>query len=336
MLTLNRKALKHFLTGIVTALISTLVVLLLLEAYVRIFYPEIKTVGTSRELVIDNRFGVTPGLRPLSAGLCDGVLFSVDALGFWKYSGKSRGGQPGWLLLGDSVTMGIGVDPDSTFSGRVSTMSSNVQILNPSWLGYSSSDYVAVATALLHNEASSPPRPVIRHVTLFWTLNDVYSNFEIALSPGTQVREYGSFFYLALKRYFRAYEWLKLSLYDRSRDYFQFDKNFYRTGDPRLTRSLSDLDSLKRLCRAKGIQFDVVLLPYEYQLRQREPNSLAPQAILTSALDSMGVTRYDSTPMFLAVAQNSKLLYQFGDGIHFSKKGHEVMAGYLRDIFHVH
>ncbi len=335
MLTLNRKGLKYFLAGIVTALMSTLVVLLLLEAYVRIFYPEIKTVGTSRELVIDNRFGVTPGLRPLSAGLCDGVLFSVDALGFWKYSGNARTEQPGWLLLGDSVTMGIGVDPDSTFSGRVAAMTSNVRILNPSWLGYSSSDYVAVATALLRNENLSPRKPTIQHLTLFWTLNDVYSNFNIALSPGTEVREYGSFFYLALKRYFRAYEWLKTCFYDRSRDYFEFDKTFYHTGDPRFVRALSDLDSLKRLCNAKGVQFDVVLMPYEYQLRQRESSSFAPQALLASALDSMRVQHFDSTPMLVDAAQNSKALYQFGDGIHFSKRGHELIARYICGVFHV-
>ncbi len=316
--------------GVNIAVVSGM--LLLLEICVRIFCPEIRPLGTSRELAIDERFGHSPGLRPMMTGFCDGVEVTVDAVGFWKYSTEPRGDVDAWLLLGDSVTMGIGIEPDSTFSGRIAADCRRSRILNPSWIGYSSADYVAVVSALLLSNAVPEVQSRIHHVTIFWTLNDVYSNRDIGLQPGAQIREFGSTIYLFLKEHYRTYEWLKNVFFDRPKEYFEFDNAFYHEGDPRLSAALSDLDSLRKICEIARARLDVVLMPYEYQLRSKDKSVLAPQSILSHELDSLGIRYHDATPALAASVQNSKLLFRYGDGIHFSSRGHEVMSKYLRAI----
>jgi len=312
---------------------TTLVILFLLEVYVRLAHPDIQSAGIARNLVIDPGYGSSARLRPGATGRSDGVLFTVDDLGFWQYSAKLDTALSDWLLLGDSVTMGIGVDPDSTFAGKLARVCSRFRILNPSWVGYSSADYIAVASAFLHDKTFPGLTAKIQHVTVCWTLNDVYSSCTVGLPPGTTVRNYGSTFLVWLKQHYRTYIWLKSIFFDRPKDYFEFDRKFYQKDDPHLVAALADLDSLKRLCATAGVDLDVMFLPYEYQLRPGNKSSLVPQAIVFQALDSLGIRYYDTTPIFTASSLSSKSLYRFGDGIHFSSRGHDVLFNYLHKIF---
>jgi lysophospholipase L1-like esterase len=326
---------NRFFRFVVVAGVNIAVVfgmLLLLEVCVRVFCPDIKPLGTSRDLALDGRFGNSPGLRPLTTGTCDGTQVAVDALGFWKYSTETRGDVDSWLFLGDSVTMGIGIEPDSTFSGRIAAVLRQSRILNPSWIGYSSADYVAVVSALLLRNAIPELKSGIHHVTIFWTLNDVYSNYDIGLLPGAQVREFGAGFYTFIKKHYRTYEWLKNMFFDRPKEYFEFDRKFYHQGDPHFTAAVADLDSIRKICAATGTRLEVVLMPYEYQLRSKNMSLLEPQKVLSHALDSLDIRHYDATPTLAAPGQDIRLLFRYGDGIHFSSRGHEVMSKYIREM----
>ncbi len=333
MLSQGKNKILHIAGLIILDLGITLAILLLLEVYVRLVHPDIQPAGTARNLVIDPGFSNSARLRPGAVGRSDGVLFTVDNLGFWQYSVKSDSAQSGWLLLGDSVTMGIGIDPDSTFAGRLAGGCPYFRILNPSWVGYSSADYVAVASALLRDQAIPELTGKIQHVTICWTLNDVYSNCAVSLPPGTTVRNLGSAFLVWLKQNYRTYIWLKSMFFDRPHDYFEFDRKFYQAGDPHLVAAIADLDSLKRLCGSAGAALDVVFLPYEFQLRSGNRSSRFPQTSVFQALDSLGIRYSDSTPIFTGSSLSSKSFYRFGDGIHFSKCGHEVLFNYLRQVY---
>jgi lysophospholipase L1-like esterase len=69
----------------------------------------------------------------------------------------------------------------------------------------------------------------------------------------------------------------------------------------------------------------VYLLPYEYQLRKGIKN---PQQLFSEALKSHNIPVNDLAPAF-AKQGNIKSLYLYGDGIHFSEKGHRVVAEFL-------
>jgi hypothetical protein len=53
-----------------------------------------------------------------------------NALGGWNYKKQIADSLHKWLLLGDSVTMGIGIDNDSTFAGIMDKSFRDVNRIN--------------------------------------------------------------------------------------------------------------------------------------------------------------------------------------------------------------
>lgn len=276
---------------------------------------------------MDSLYGNLQGLRPLARGLSDGEESSVDALGFWKYAARPDSLADGWLLLGDSAAMGIGVEPDSTFAGRLAARWPGWRILNASWIGYSSAGYLNVARALLADHRTSVRQtPVIRRVTLFWTLNDVYSRVDVGGPPGQVVREHGSSVLKWVRRYCRAYAWLKRLVFDRPK--------VCRRDDPRFVAALGDVVGLKALCDSAGVRMEIFLLPYEFQLRQTDSASFQPQRLLSQVLDSLTIAWYDPATTLRDAPGDPGGLYRFGDGIHFSPRGHLDIFSYLEGALH--
>lgn len=306
-----------------TVLINLVVVAGLLgglEAAVRLTHPEIGPTGTDRRLFADGVYGASPGLRPGAEGESNGAVFRVDDRGFWAYPAPTD--RPGWLFLGDSVTMGIGVPPEHTFAGLLAARQDSLAVLNPSLIGYSSRDYVAVLRNLLRR-----PDLDLRRVTVFWCLNDVYA--PATADPGAGVRRLGGDFLTFLRQHVRAYHWLKNLFSDRPRAYFEHDRRLY-AGAP-LAAALADLATLDSLATAHDLPLDVVVLPYAYQLRHPDaPGVFAPQDTLRARRPVAAL--HDPAPYLLARSEYPGALYLYGDGIHFSPAGHALLADYLSTL----
>ncbi len=228
------------------------------------------------------------------------------------------------------LTMGIGVAPDSTFAGRLSALCPAWRILNPSWVGYSSADYLNITRALLSTE--SPARSTvssIRRVTIFWTLNDVYSHCDVGVPPGQVLRANGFPILNWLRQHYRTYAWLKQMFFDRPKAYFEFDSQFYRRDDPRFVAALHDVSAIRDVCTKRNVELQIVLLPYEYQLRPIDSGAHLPEQLLSQMLDSLHVQWCDLTPSLRKLPGNPQSLYLYGDGIHFSKRGHREIS---RDV----
>jgi len=307
------------------------IVALAIELSIRIFCPEIPEIGTTRILVVDALYGMTDGLRPDATGVSDGAPVSVNSMGFWRYSAVADSGAPGWLILGDSVTMGVGVDPDSTFIGRIAKALRTYTVCNASWLGYSSADYLNVLRGRLALR-SARPGPPIRRVTVFWTLNDVYSNQPFGRQPGTLVRIYGGTVMTFIARHVRTYQWLKGILFDRPLEYYQFDRPFYNPQGDHFRSCVSDLQAIASICRQSGAILDIVLLPYEYQLRAGVEDYL-PQRMMTRVADRLGIRCWDASMALRDSGVEPRRLFRFGDGIHFSREGHRVLFAALRKLY---
>ena len=313
------------------SVLGAAILALALELSIRVFCPEIPEIGTSRTLVVDTLYGMTDGLRPDATGVSDGAPVCVNSMGYWKYSAVSDSGAPGWLILGDSVTMGVGVDPDSTFIGRLAQAFRSYTVCNASWLGYSSADYLNVLRGRLALPVQSRTVP-IKRVTVFWTLNDVYSNQPFGRQPGTLVRIYGGPVMTFVARHVRTYQWIKGLLFDRPLEYYQFDRQFYNLEGDHFRSCVSDLQAIASICRRSGITLDLVILPYEYQLRTGVEDFL-PQTMILQMTDRLGIPCWDASGALRTSGVEPRKLFRFGDGIHLSREGHRVLFTSLRKLY---
>lgn len=298
---------------------------ILSEALVRIFYPELQPQGTDKNLFLENAFGKSDGLKPNSAGLSNGVKVAVNQYGFRKFSKKLNPGQKSWLLLGDSVTMGIGVEADSTFAGLLQAKLDSINVLNPSLIGYNIEDYYNV---FHHFVVQGEQNLSINQITICWCLNDVYSTIDLVALPGGQLRYLFSNVLSFLRVHSRLYFLLKTLIFDRAESYYLFDAAFYKLENAEFQNSIKRLVEIDRLCRVRKIKFNLVLLPYEYQLRDDLENRFQPQHLMRQALEPYGIEinnpvdpAFDKTP--------GKRLFLFGDGIHLSNFGHRFVADYM-------
>lgn len=303
------------------------------EIGVRIFCPQIKPQGTDRDIIADVMYFASPGLRPLSSGRSNGAKVKVDQYGFREFSAKIDDSKSSWLFLGDSVTMGIGVEAESTFAGIIQSSVDSSNILNPSLIGYDVGDYINVLRYFVVDQRYDLR---IRHVSLFWCLNDVYADVADVHMPGGKLRYLLSDFLSSLRVHSRLYIFMKDLLFDRSRSYFLFDKEYYMIHNEEFQEAIDRIITMRRLCQEREIKFDVILLPYEYQLRRPSPINFMPQQLMTSMLQAKGIEVFD--PAKEAVKQNlSKELFEYGDGLHLSPAGHRYIADFvLKNLKPIH
>lgn len=294
----------------------------LIELLVRTAIPGIRPVGMDAALIDRIAFGDTSGPRAGARGESNGVVRKVEDDGFWSYAGAADRDSPdAWLFLGDSVTMGIGVDADSTFAGRVAAWPDGLRVLNASIVGHASNDYVRILEDVSASET-------IRRVSVFWCLNDAIAGRVLPSAPGGTTVQSGRFMAF-IRRNWRTYQWLKATFSDRPTTYYTHDRMLYAPDSEYLEAALSDLGRIKAISDSLQASLDVFLLPYEYALRTND-NSIGD--LMSGLLASEGIVTAD-TFQWLRAGGDASHLYLYGDGIHFSAAGHRVLAQELRDYF---
>ncbi|NND72808.1 MAG: hypothetical protein HKN43_14620 [Rhodothermales bacterium] len=298
-------------------LLLALFALLVVELGVRLFMPEIKTTTTDSVLFTDDLETGTRKLSPGAVGNSRGYTFEVDGHGFWKYSSPSPDAAERVLLIGDSVTMGIGVPPDSTVGGR---LAEKVKVYNPSAIGFDSNNYRIIIDRLIDSIDDDGPPPFDR-VVILWCLNDIYES-EVRLGMG-----YGGFLSRAMsvvRRNYMTYHWLKAIAMDRPKVYYEHDRQYY-VNTNEVPIPIQRLERISTSLSEHDIEHDIVVVPYEYQLRI---NDRTPQEIFIAQASETINNIHDPFDVFLA-QPDSRSLYLFGDGIHLSSHGHKLLASYI-------
>lgn len=297
-----------------------------LEVAVRIFVAEIKPQGTSKSIVADSLYYSTHGLRALSSGTTNGAAVSIDQYGFRKSGTEIDTSKASWLLLGDSVTFGLGVADDSTFSAIVQSKLDSLNILNPSTIAYDINSYWNVFRCLVLENRHNLK---ISGVSVFFCLNDISKNVNDLEIPGGKIRFVFSDFLTFMRIHSRLYHFTKTSLFDRPKSYFLFDSAFYDADLPEFQNAVSTINKMNNLCQERRISFDLCLLPYEYQLREGD---FTPQNLLKEAIKN----RLNVLEPFQNGGDknlNPKTYFLYGDGIHFSNFGHRYVAEFLLAYF---
>lgn len=296
---------------------------------VRIIFPEIQLSGLDRRILEPTVYFTSVGLKKNSFGKSNGVIKQVDEKGFWKYTSKKKESARKILILGDSATMGIGVENDSTFVGLLNAYFKDVEFYNASLIGYSSQDYLNVVQdfiLLRKNELG------ISDVFIFWCLNDIYSNYPDLNSPEKK-NNYIKIITDFLVINSRLYHLLKNILDDRPKAYFDYDKQFYFSENKLLEKSLFKLGQIAEILDSTKTNFHLFLLPYEYQIRNYNDSRIFhPQKTFEQMSRKLNLNVTDCSPAFSQISLNSYQFYLYGDGIHFSKTGHRAMAKYIAKI----
>jgi len=121
---------------------------------------------------------------------------------------------------------------------------------------------------------------------------------------------------------------LKKKFFDRSKRYALHDIGIYKARTSDIDKYLNDIISIKSKSDKFNIDFLVVILPYEYQLRMG--GHKAPQLLLKSFFEKNSIKFLDLYEDFALL--NSEAYFLYGDGMHLSSLGHETVAKKMLEI----
>ncbi len=262
------------------------------------------------------------GWVPHAVGSCGGAKVTINSLGLRGPEINLSSEEEKILLIGDSVLFGPAMADDETIA-EILRASLHACVINAAVIGHNSSDYVAVLRYWKE-------KAELTRVVVFMCLNDVQNDTstvqDVALTKSlnrflTQLRSRSKFYML-----------LKNTISDRSKVYFSYDRQFYEPHDARFQQAVKDLSAMQSMCSERNVRFDVVLLPYEYQLRNFQQAGIwSPQELLQAQLREQKINclAIDFSSFY---GSRSKSLYLYADGIHLSKPGHQIVAEQVRRI----
>lgn len=300
----------------------------LLELLIRFSYPEIQPAGTDKNLFGENKYFSSMGLKPNSEGLSNGKIIHTDEFGFRKSSVPLNQKKRSRVFLGDSVTLGIGVEDDSTFAARIQNQNPDFNVINCSLIGYDISDYENLTDYFATGKSGFQ----VESITIFWCLNDIYGKSVNSVElPGGNARNYFGEILSFLRTQSRLFLFAKKMFTDRPKSYYEFDLGFYQDST-KLNSAVFDIQKMDSLCKSQNIEFNIVFLPYEFQLRSDYSNSPTPQQILVNGLSKVKVKSTDLLPFFKTKNEDPEKFFLFGDGIHFSDYGHFIVSEFMMNM----
>ncbi|KAA0224198.1 hypothetical protein EDS67_24315 [candidate division KSB1 bacterium] len=299
-------------------LFSSVAVLGLAEALTRIAWgDQINVQYTDRSLYQDRVYSPnTAGWRPHAVGTCCGKPVTINSLGLRGPEIDLNSNEEKILLIGDSVLFGPALQDSETIAEHLRAKL-QACIINTAVIGYNSSHYVDVLSSWIS-------KTKLDRVLVFWCLNDVQNDTSF-VQKSTMSNTF-DFALMQLRSRSKFYMALKNAISDRSKIYFLYDLKYYQPGDHRYVKAKQDLRLIKNMCDTKNIALDVVILPYEYQIRNRNQSSVwIPQELLKGYFDQQDI-QYREISFQEFDGEASKQLYLYADGIHFSKQGHYLIA----------
>ncbi len=302
--------------NILIVVVVTLGILVVLDVVSRIVLSNIYNRKFDSSLIEPGKYGATDGLKANATGTVWGKPFHTDDMGGRKHT-KTKTGKKKVLIIGDSVTEGVGIDDSSTIANLTNDSEewADADVRNISMIGWSSHDYSNVIDHLFAADTA------ISEVYLFYCLNDIYGKSAVKDLPPIANKGVISEINGWLQDRYATYRLIKLMCYNHSDHYYQYDKALYE--DPaRVDATIADIVHVKQVCEAHKAHFMIMLVPYRSQLEHREDN--LPQKILIGKFlknDIQGMDLLRRWPQ----EDDYAALFLYGDEIHYSALGHSEM-----------
>lgn len=318
--------------------------LLCIELIVRISFPNLFCWGIKKDYLEAGRFGPTYGCKARINETSFGKKFMTDDLGF-RINPDSNLGMvdkhvPAILILGDSISFGIGVEAVDSYPFILEKKLKEYRIINGSVLGYWIQDYYNILDYLI-KKTKIDFEGVIVNICLndftYFSQVPVRQYFgektiNKELVPNTISHCFFDF-NAFLRQHSKTYLLLRNICFDTSKVLFDAENITYN--NPEIKKSISaELPRLNNLAvnNKKWIIFFV--FPYEYQLRNGvadiNDDVLKPQRIISEFAKEKSLPVVDLYPRlkkFLNYSETrSDLLYVTYDPMHFSAEGNKVIA----------
>ncbi len=277
--------------------------------------------GTSGSLYRENVYRHSPAWKPGATGISFGQKIRINQLGLRGSDIPLSDTSKILLLIGDSVLFGVGV-PDSSIISRFLQKkldSEGWTVLNTGVIGYRVEDYLNVAKYWLKKYP-------VKSVILFYALNDIYQQ-EPAIEQHRQVSLLENMLSY-LRTHSKGYVWLKEMLLNRGKQYFLYDYKIYQKDRQKIDKAVEKLRMINKLCEDNNSKLTVLLLPSKYQYLNVVEHPWLPQKRLMSKLTNKNINVYDFSKVFQE-QRNVDQFYLFGDGMHFSARGHREIANYV-------
>jgi hypothetical protein len=333
-------------TGILLILASTIFLILTAELVARLFLDNAAPRFIAPQLLQQNRFGESFGLAANQQGEVGGVTVQTDRNGFrYDPNGPEFDSKlPTAAFLGDSVVFGNGVRSGRIFADLVAGENRGQRnIINISAPGWGIDHHIDVLDHYLLPNAEALN---VEKVILVYSLNDVVniSGAELARVEEKSSKDLGFTTKLRnnlksvqvfrsinqfTRRYSRLYLVFKKYVLDTPKVWFENDLVIYQSIEP---GELEDkLRMVNARLEAKGIEFLVVIIPYEYQLRVATEDVFKPQNMVEDMLSAMNVEFHDLRDPMLShmreAEESSGYFFLYADAMHLSPQGHAFVAG---------
>jgi len=236
------------------------------------------------------------------------------------------------LLLGDSVTFGVGVPEQKTFAGLFRTAHADVTVYNSGVVGYSIGDYRRVTGEFL------PAHPDVKQVYLFYCLNDFHLESSADQKPAgngsftRELKQTVASLFVNMNEFLgprsKLYVYLTGMTIDPSRRYFEWDLSIMTVPDETFRQTLDPIVEIGRIASERNIGFTVFLNPYEKQIRDGKNGNFWPQDRIGAYLREKGVRVVDTRDKFVGLDHSSDA-FLFADPMHLNETGHRLVFSAL-------
>lgn len=240
------------------------------------------------------------------------------------------------LILGDSVTYGVGVEEKNSFIGILRKRENKNNLLNSAIMGHNLESYLYL---LKKNKIIFDDK--IDKSIIFLCLNDIVRFQGVVFNKNLEKKNTGISFF---KNIYQNTFLIKLNLFLREKSslfvfikslttnpvkrHFQYMNALYDNKE-NLIEFENYLNQIKEFSDSKNINLKFVLLPYAYQvINNCDKNYLKPQNEIAKIFKNLDYKYIDYTEKFCQTANNKDLFLPF-DPVHLSKSGHKHVSDLL-------
>lgn len=303
------------------------------ELFCRAFL-DINLRKTSKDFMFLDAAGRPVANAPNSQGVSFGAAVFSDSNGFrvpenYRYPEVQRA----ILLLGDSVTFGVGVPEEKTFAGLLRSSDQSSAVYNAAVNGFSLPDYLRTAERALSDH------PEIDEVILFYCLNDFREIGQSEEKPASAsglagVKRMIASAFAGMNEFLgprsKLYVLITGLTTDPSRRYFEWDLSLMDAASGRSKEILEPIAKIHELVKQRNGRFAVFLNPYEFQMRQ-EGGDFSPQDRIIEYLRAKDIRYIDTRDAFRQLPRPSSA-FLFADPMHLSESGHRVVYDQLTEF----
>lgn len=252
--------------------------------------------------------------KPNSSAVLMGVPININSDGLRdREHTLDKQGKYRIIFLGDSLTLGWGVEESKTFKHLLESRLNETRPTDI--LNFGIGNYNTEQELHLFREKGLKYHP--DKIVVFAFINDAEKTPTTSPLWWLGYSDAITFFWSRVSAVANAYK--------KDGDYIHYYKSLYTENNPGWEREKKAFTDLKALCDANRITLEVVLLP---ELHSVFPYPFTKEhAMLSSYLDSLGIANLDITPEFRNVP-NARALWVAPDDAHPNAQAHRMIADF--------